>query len=83
MKIPRHRLVAFMLCSLAVFIARGAAAATSEETLAQINKLPPVERQAALVREAKNERSVVWYAPINREDLRQFTSAFEAEYPFL
>ncbi len=58
-------------------------AATADETLAKINRLAPVERQAALVREAKNERSVVWYAPMNREDLRQFTSAFEAEYPFL
>jgi iron(III) transport system substrate-binding protein len=58
-------------------------AATPEETLAQINRLAPAERQATLVREAKNERSVVWYAPMNREDLRQFTSAFEAEYPFL
>ena len=57
-------------------------AATPEETLAQINRLAPAERQATLVREAKNERSVVWYAPMNREDLRQFTSAFEAEYPF-
>src|ERR1041385_9079948 len=37
----------------------------------------------ALVREAKNERNVVWYAPINREDLRQFTTAFEAKYPSL
>ena len=25
----------------------------------------------------------MWYAPMNREDLRQFTSGFEAEYPFL
>src|SRR5882724_9092425 len=58
-------------------------AATADETLAKINRLAPAERQAALVREAKNERSVVWYAPMNREDLRQFTSAFEAEYPFL
>jgi iron(III) transport system substrate-binding protein len=58
-------------------------ATPSEDALARINKLPPAERQAALVKEAKNERSVVWYAPMNREDLRQFTSAFEAEYPFL
>ena len=58
-------------------------AATPEETLAKINQLAPAERQATFVREAKNERSVVWYAPMNREDLRQFTSAFEAEYPFL
>ena len=57
--------------------------ATAEETLAKINQLPPAERQATLVREAKNERTVVWYAPMNREDLRQFTNGFEAEYPFL
>jgi iron(III) transport system substrate-binding protein len=60
-----------------------AAAATAEETLAKINRLPPAERQAALAKEAKNEKTVVWYAPMNREDLRQFTAAFEAEYPFL
>lgn len=58
-------------------------AATPEENLAKINRLPAAERQAALVREAKNERSVVWYAPMNRESLREFTSAFEADYPFL
>jgi hypothetical protein len=58
-------------------------ATPSEDTLAKINRLAPAERQAALVREAKTEKSVVWYAPMNREDLRQFTSAFEAEYPFL
>ena len=58
-------------------------AATPEETLAKINQLPPAERQATLVREAKNERTVVWYAPMNRESLREFTSVFEAEYPFV
>lgn len=79
MEMPRF----VLLVALAIFCARAVLAATAEETLAQINKLPPAERQAALVREAKNERSVVWYAPINREDLRQFTTAFEAEYPFL
>jgi hypothetical protein len=60
-----------------------AEAATAEENLAKINRLPPAERQAALVKQAKNEKTVVWYAPMNREDLRQFTGAFEAEYPFL
>ena len=58
-------------------------AATPEESLAKINQLAPAERQAALVREAKNERTVVWYAPMNRESLREFTSAFETDYPFL
>src|ERR1043166_285874 len=56
---------------------------TPEETLANINRLPAAERQATLVREAKKEERVVWYAPMNREDLRQFTNGFEAEYPFI
>jgi iron(III) transport system substrate-binding protein len=79
----------FMLVTILTALAfcLGAAArsegATADETLARINRLPAAERQAALIREAKNEKTVVWYAPMNREDLRQFTSAFEAEYPFL
>src|ERR1041385_4424777 len=71
------------LSFLALLFARAISAATPEETLAQINKLPPAERQAARAREAKKQRNVVGYAPIIREDLRQFTTAFEAEYPFL
>jgi iron(III) transport system substrate-binding protein len=66
-----------------VFQVSAVGAATPEETLAKINRLPPAERQAALVKEARSEKTVVWYAPMNREDLRQFTSGFEAEYPFL
>jgi iron(III) transport system substrate-binding protein len=58
-------------------------AAPAEEALAKLNRLAPAERQAALVKEAKNEKTVIWYAPMNREDLRQFTSAFETEYPFV
>src|SRR5438093_5299018 len=65
------------------FLASNGEAATAEETLANLNHLPPAERQANLVREAKKEGTVVWYAAMNREDLRQFTSGFEAEYPFL
>jgi iron(III) transport system substrate-binding protein len=76
-----------MFWALVLFVIAGARAPVhatpSEDALAKINKLPAAERQAALVKEAKNEKSVVWYAPMNREDLRQFTSAFEAEYPFL
>lgn len=66
-----------------VFEAAPAVAAPAEEALAKLNRLTPAERQAALVKEAKNEKSVIWYAPMNREDLRQFTTAFETEYPFL
>jgi iron(III) transport system substrate-binding protein len=60
-----------------------ATAATAEETLTSINRLPAAEREAALIKEARNEKTVIWYAPMNREDLRQFTAGFEAEYPFL
>lgn len=71
-----------LLCSL-VFKAAPVVAAPAEEALAKLNRLAPAERQAALIKEAKNEKSVIWYAPMNREDLRQFTAAFETEYPFL
>ena len=71
-----------LLCSL-VFKAAPVVAAPAEDALAKLNRLAPTERQAALVKEAKNEKSVIWYAPMNREDLRQFTAAFETEYPFL
>jgi ABC-type Fe3+ transport system substrate-binding protein len=60
-----------------------ATAAIAEETLTSINRLPAAEREAALIKEARNEKTVIWYAPMNREDLRQFTAGFEAEYPFL
>ncbi len=75
--------VLFLVALVVSLYSTALKAATSEESLAKINQLPPAERQAALVREAKNERSVVWYAPMNRESLREFTSAFEADYPFL
>ena len=73
----------FTVSAFLVLRASEPGAATPEDTLAKINRLPAAERQAALVREAKNEKTVVWYAAMNREDLRQFARGFEAEYPFL
>ena len=83
--LKRTRLCSWMftLPLFLLFQASDVGAATAEENLAKINRLPPAERQAALIKEAKNERTVVWYAAMNREDLRQFASGFEAEYPFL
>jgi iron(III) transport system substrate-binding protein len=82
---PRVQIIAlsFSLTALVALNTGDSQATSSEDALAKINRLPSAERQAVLVREAKNEKSVVWYAPMNREDLRQFTAAFEAEYPFL
>src|SRR5258708_2729012 len=82
----RHLQAIALLCFISIaslFLPAPGLAATAEENLAKINRLPAAERQAALVREAKNEKTVVWYAAMNREDLRQFASGFEAEYPFL
>jgi len=73
----------FAILATLFVLTNSAAAAPAEEALAKLNRLAPAERQAALVKEAKTEKTVIWYAPMNREDLRQFTSAFEAEYPFL
>jgi hypothetical protein len=39
-------------CGVCCFNAIDVGAATPEETLAKINRLPPAERQAALVKEA-------------------------------
>ncbi|HEY7165432.1 MAG TPA: extracellular solute-binding protein [Candidatus Binatia bacterium] len=78
-----HFLSAIVLIAAIVGYRIDPGAAAPEEMLATINRLPAAERQAALVAGAKKEGSVVWYAPMNREDLRQFTSGFEAEYPFL
>ena len=42
-----------IVCSMAFSRAE---AASAEETLAKINRLPAAERQAALIKEAKNEK---------------------------
>jgi hypothetical protein len=46
----------FTLPVFLVFQAADLGAATPDETLAKINRLPPTDRQAALVKEAKNEK---------------------------
>ncbi len=59
------------------------AAQTEEDMLAEINRLPEVERQARLVSGAKKEGTVTWYAAMNRPNLQEIIGAFEGEYPFI
>jgi iron(III) transport system substrate-binding protein len=73
----------FLLCAALLLSSTQGSAETAEELLQKINQLPAKERQAALVQGAKKEGTVVWYAGMNQENLREFTGAFEAEYPFL
>jgi len=54
----------FVISAVAFLYPSNLQAAAVDEILARINRLAPAERQAVLVREAKNERSVVWYAPM-------------------
>jgi iron(III) transport system substrate-binding protein len=73
----------FLLGAALVLASTQVSAETAEELLQKINQLPAKERQAALVQGAKKEGAVVWYAGMNQANLREFTGAFEAEYPFL
>jgi iron(III) transport system substrate-binding protein len=71
-----------LLLAMLLPSARGEAE-TGEALLEKINQLPAKERQAALVQGARKEGVVVWYAGMNQANLREFTGAFESEYPFL
>lgn len=78
-----HCMPVFVFSAALILGASIAFGETAEETLAKLNRLPAAERQAALVKEAKKEGAVIWYAPMNRDSLREFTAAFEADYPFI
>jgi len=71
------------LLALLSLAATAHGAESAEELLQRINQMPVKERQAALVSGAKREGTVVWYAGMNQANLREFSSAFETEYPFL
>jgi len=59
------------------------AAKTAEEFLAEINRLPEIERQTRLERESRKEGNIVWYTGMNRSNVLDLTNAFESVYPFL
>jgi hypothetical protein len=69
--LKRIRLCSSLILPL-IFVlqASGVEASTAGETLAKVNRLPQAEQHAALVKGAKTEKTIVWYAPMNREDLR-------------
>jgi iron(III) transport system substrate-binding protein len=77
------RLVCLWAAFLLVLSSAHGRAETAEELLEKINQLPAKERQAALVQGARKEGVVMWYAGMNQANLREFTAAFESEYPFL
>jgi iron(III) transport system substrate-binding protein len=76
------------LLSAVVFLALGNLAAsgpgkTVEETLNEINKLPPAERQKRLEEGAKKEGAVQFYSNENIDLLQQQAQGFMKRYPFV
>lgn len=69
--------------SMAAGIASPARAATVDETLAGINKLPAKERQRRLEEGAKKEGSLVVYSNQGIETIQEYAQAFGKKYPFI
>ena len=61
----------------------GAETASVEALLADINKLPPAERQKRLEEGARREGSFVHYSVSNAELISAYIKAFMSKYPFI
>ena len=75
-------LTALAFASSILSVTEEGAAKTAEEFLAEINRLPEIERQARLERESRKEGNIVWYTGMNRSNVLDLTNAFESVYPF-
>jgi len=64
-------------------LASAAQSASVEALLADINKLPPAERQKRLEEGARREASFVHYSVSNAELINAYIKAFMAKYPFI
>jgi len=60
-----------------------AQAATVEESLAAINKLPAKERQRRLEEGARKEGNLVFYSNQGIETIQEYANAFGKKYPFI
>ena len=68
---------------IAASLASAARAATAEETLAAINKLPVKERQRRLEDGAKKEGRLVLYSNQGLETIQEVANGFSKKYPFV
>lgn len=55
----------------------------ADAILAKINELPPSERQAKLVKGARREQVIEWYATLPFGQARPLMEGFRRRYPFL
>ena len=58
-------------------------AATVEDQLGQINRLPEKTRTERLEKEARREGELVWYAAMGSDRAAELIKGFESRYPFL
>jgi iron(III) transport system substrate-binding protein len=58
-------------------------AATVEERLDQLNRLPENSRVDGLEKEARKEGELVWYAAMAGDRANELIKGFESKYPFL
>ena len=75
--------IALIVAGCMSFYSGASRAASLEESLDRINRLPTKERADALEREARKEGQLVWYGAMNIERASEVIKAFEAKYPFL
>jgi len=77
------RAIFFILVSLVIVQAGAANAASVEERLDQINRMPEKFRAETLEKEARKEGELVWYAAMGSDRAAELIKAFEGKYPFL
>lgn len=83
MKVGRVATAIALSLWFAVALGESARAATVEELLAGINKLPPKERQKRLEKGAQKEGNLVVYSNQGLETIQEYANAFGKKYPFI
>jgi iron(III) transport system substrate-binding protein len=64
-------------------LALAVCAATVEDQLDQINRLPEKTRSERLEKEARKEGELIWYAAMGSDRAAELIKGFESKYPFL
>lgn len=83
MRIARIVGVFLVLGWLCTAIAQQVQAASVEELLAEVNKLPPQERQRRLEEGAKKEGNLTVYSNSGITTIRAYADGFSSKYPFV
>jgi iron(III) transport system substrate-binding protein len=71
------------VATLAAGSARALSAATVEDQLDQINRLPEKTRSERLEKGARQEGEIIWYAAMGSDRTAELIKGFESKYPFL